>query len=66
MVMLGDLWPRSFIRTGRLRPARSISVAKEWRLFRPRNSRHYAGSRTIPGELKLGLIGGSLASIFPA
>jgi hypothetical protein len=31
-----------------------------------RNSRHYAGFRTIPGELKLGLIGGSLASIFPA
>jgi integrase/recombinase XerD len=28
--------------------------------------RHYAGSRTIPGELKFGLIGGSLARIFPA
>jgi hypothetical protein len=28
--------------------------------------RHYAGFRTIPGELKLGLLGGSLASIFPA
>jgi integrase len=27
---------------------------------------HYAGFRTIPGELKFGLIGGSLASIFPA
>jgi integrase len=32
----------------------------------PHQLRHYAGSRTIPGELKLGLIGGSVASIFPA
>ena len=32
----------------------------------PHQFRHYAGCRTIPGELKLGLIGGSLASIFPA
>ena len=32
----------------------------------PHTLRHYAGFRTIPGELKFGLIGGSLASIFPA
>ena len=31
-------------------PASSMCVAKLWRLFRPRNSRHYAGFRTIPGE----------------
>jgi integrase len=29
-------------------------------------TRHYAGSRTIPGEVKSGPIGGSLANIFPA
>jgi hypothetical protein len=32
----------------------------------PHVLRHYAGFQTIPGELILGLIGGSLASIFPA
>jgi len=32
----------------------------------PHKFRHYAGFRTMPGELILGLIGGSLASIFPA
>jgi hypothetical protein len=32
----------------------------------PHTIRHYAGFRTMPGELVLGLIGGSLASIFPA
>ena len=31
MVMLGDWWPRSFMRTGKLTPARSISVPKECR-----------------------------------
>jgi hypothetical protein len=31
-------------------PASSMCVAKLWRLFRPRNRRHYAGFRTIPGE----------------
>jgi integrase len=28
--------------------------------------RHYAGFRTIPGKLVFGLVGGSLAMIFPA
>ena len=37
-----------------------------WRLFRGRNRRHYAGFRTIPGELVFGPVGGSLAKIFPA
>jgi hypothetical protein len=46
-------------------PFSSRCVAKEWRLFRPRNRRHYAGFRTIPGELKFGLIGGVLTSIVP-
>ena len=32
----------------------------------PHTLRHYAGSRTIPGELKFGLIGGGLTNIFPA
>jgi hypothetical protein len=41
-------------------------MAHEWRLFRGRNSRHYAGFGTIPGELKFGLIGGGLTSIVPA
>jgi hypothetical protein len=30
-------------------------------LFRPRNSRHYAGFRTIPGELAFRQACGSLA-----
>jgi integrase/recombinase XerD len=32
----------------------------------PHVFRHYAGFRTIPGELEFGLIGGSLTNIFPA
>ena len=32
----------------------------------PHSLRHYAGFRTIPGELVLGPVGGSLANIFPA
>jgi len=32
----------------------------------PHKLRHYAGFRTIPGELAFGLSGGSLATIFPA
>jgi hypothetical protein len=32
----------------------------------PHTLRHYAGFRTIPGELKFGLIGGGLTSIVPA
>jgi integrase/recombinase XerD len=33
---------------------------------RPHLLRHYAGFRTIPGELVFGPVGGSLANIFPA
>jgi hypothetical protein len=47
-------------------PFSSRCVAKLWRLFRPRNSRHYAGFWTIPGEVDFEAIGGSLANIFPA
>ena len=43
--------------------AQRASITKH---VHPHTLRHYAGSRTIPGELKLGLIGGGLASIFPA
>jgi integrase len=32
----------------------------------PHVLRHSAGSRTMPGQLKFGLVGGSLASTFPA
>jgi len=32
----------------------------------PHLLRHYAGFRTIPGELAFGLSGGSLATFFPA
>ena len=32
----------------------------------PHTLRHYAGSRAIPGESEIGLIGGSLTNIFPA
>jgi integrase/recombinase XerD len=32
----------------------------------PHTLRHYAGFRTIPGELDFGLIGGSLAHLFSA
>jgi hypothetical protein len=32
----------------------------------PHVLRHYAGFRTIPGKLVFGLVGGSLAMIFPA
>jgi hypothetical protein len=38
------------MRAGKLIPARIMSVAKVCRLFRGRNSRHYAGFLTIPGE----------------
>jgi hypothetical protein len=32
----------------------------------PHVLRHYAGFQTIPGNVDLGLIGGSLTNIFPA
>ena len=35
-------------------------------LVHPHLFRHYAGFRTMPGELDFGLIGGSLAHVFPA
>jgi integrase/recombinase XerD len=43
--------------------ARRAGITKH---VHPHTLRHYAEFRTIPGELKFGLIGGSLASIFPA
>jgi len=56
----------SCMSAGKLTPARIMSEANVWRLFRPRNSRHYAGFRTIPGELVFRPLGGSLVNIFPA
>jgi hypothetical protein len=41
-------------------------MAQVWRLFRHRNRRHYAGFRTIPGELVSEAPGSTLVRIFPA
>ena len=70
------LFPTRFKKTDEERPVTDKAV---WHACRasarraglskrlgPHQLRHYAGSRTIPGELKVGLIGGSLARIFPA
>jgi len=42
--------------------ARRAGIQKE---IHPHTLRHYAGFRTIPGESKVGLIGGNLTNIFP-
>ena len=51
---------------GKPTPARTISLAYVCLLFRHRNSRHYAGFRTIPGELVSEAPGSTLVRIFPA
>jgi len=50
MVISGEVWPCNFISAGKLTPARSISVAKVWRLFRLRNSRHAFATHAVEVE----------------
>jgi hypothetical protein len=66
VVSLRSLCPSKSWMVRKSAPASSRWVAKQWRLFRGRDSRHYAGFRTIPGEVDFELIGGVLTNIFPA
>ena len=55
----------NYILKAAVRTAATACPSLSGKRVSPHVIRHYAGFRTIPGELKLGLIGGSLASIVP-
>jgi integrase len=61
MVISALTCPRSVIRAGKLTPARTISVAYVWRLFRGRNSRHTAATKMaeagVPESTMLAIMG---------
>jgi hypothetical protein len=65
-VVLIETWPSQARMVLISTPARRRCVAVVCRLFRDRNRRHYAGLRTIPGEVDFEPIGSSLTNIFPA